>query len=154
MRRTQIIQRVRQNTRDFSNSIFREQDIIDFINEGIDRIRQYIPELRNMTHLLAPQQVPNLLPPQYHHLIAVYATARCFSQDERHYQATTYMNEFEVKLDELKSNIESGNIVIVDEDGKRVVNDIDVDYVDLTAYWGRPRRDRGDFDKGVEGVSG
>ena len=35
MNRLQIIQRVRAITRDFTNSIFREQDIIDFINEEL-----------------------------------------------------------------------------------------------------------------------
>lgn len=139
MNRTQIVQKVRALTRDFSNSIFREQDIIDFINEGIDRCKQIIPELRTMTHLLTSQQEIKLLPPQYHHLLAVYSTSRCFGQDERHYQASTHMNEFEVKMDELKTAIANGEIIIVDDSGNAIEVDVDVDYVDLKPYWGRVR---------------
>lgn len=150
MQRLQIIQRVRALTRDFSNSIFREQDIIDFINEAIDRLRQAIPELQDMVHLLAQAQEPVLLPSQYHHLLAIYATARCFGQDERHYQSSTNMNEFETKVEELKSAIESGQIVIKDGSGNAVSNDINVDYVDLNPYWNESVQT--DFDDGVEGV--
>lgn len=139
MNRTQIVQKVRALTRDFSNSIFREQDIIDFINEGIDRCKQIIPELRTMKHLLTSQQEVKLLPPQYHHLLAVYSTSRCFGQDERHYQASTHMNEFEVKMDELKTAIANGEIIILDDSGNAIEVDVDIDYVDLKPYWGRVR---------------
>lgn len=142
MRRLEIIQRVRALTRDFSNSIFREQDIIDFINEGINRFKQVIPELNGLERLLAQQQEPTLIPDQYHHLLAVYSASRCFGQDERHYQATTLMNEFEAKLDELKQAIENGDIQIIDPDtGESIVTENENDYVDLTPYWGRIGRD-------------
>ncbi len=116
MTRTDLIRRVRSYTRDFSNSIFREQDIILYINEGINRIKQVIPELRKMPLLNNASDKVKMLPSEYHHLIAVYATARCFAQDERHYQATTHMNEFELKIDELKQNIEAGEVIITDPD--------------------------------------
>lgn len=134
MLRSHIIARVRSNTRDFSNSIFRETDIVDFINEGIDRFK-IIPELKSMEYLLTTLQEPALLPPEYHYLLAVYSTARCFGQDERHYQASTFMNEFEVKLEELKTGIDNGTIVITDENGDAVTSEIEIDYVDLTPYW-------------------
>ena len=152
----QLIQRVRALTRDLTNSIFREQDIVDFINEGINRFKQSIPELGVMPPLVALQEKTKILPNHYHHLLAVYATARCFAQDERHYQATTYMNEFEVKLEQLKSAIEAGEVVIVDENGDEVIADIKVDYVNLRPYHitsgeGQIFRDY-DEDEGVEGV--
>lgn len=134
MLRSHIIARVRSNTRDFSNSIFRETDIVDFINEGIDRFK-IIPELKSMVYLLTTLQEPTLLPPEYHYLLAVYSTARCFGQDERHYQASTFMNEFEVKLEELKTGIDNGTIVITDENGDAVTSEIEIDYVNLTPYW-------------------
>lgn len=151
MDRLKIIQRVRTLTRDFTNSIFREQDIIDFINEGIGRFTQVIPELKGLKELHSNTAKPTLLPPAYRHLLAIYSASRCFGQDERHYQATTLMNEFEVKLEELKSNIESGAVVIIGEDGKPVVSDIMVDYVDLKPYWGT-KHGQFDDDEGVEGV--
>ena len=136
MNRLQLIQRSRSMTRDFTNSIFREADIIDWINEGVDRFAQVIPELEGLTHLLTNTQEPTLIPKRYRHLLAIYATSRCFNQDERHYQATTYMNEFEVKLDELKQRIEAGEVVIVDGDGNAVTTEYDMDYVNLEPYWG------------------
>ena len=135
MTRTEIIRRVRSLTRDITNSIFREQDIIDFINEGVNRFIQVIPELRNMELLHIKGQTPNLLPAQYHHLLAIYSASRCFGQDERHYQATTFMNEFETKLNELKIDIENGDVIIVDENGDLVSKDNEMDYVDLKPYW-------------------
>lgn len=136
MNRLQIIQRVRSLTRDFTNTVFRENDIIDYINEGIDRFAQVIPELQGLEYLLTNTQEPSLIPRQYQHLLAVYATSRCFNQDERHYQATTYMNEFEVKLEELKQAIEAGSVVITDAEGNEVSGNINIDYVNLEPYWG------------------
>lgn len=138
MRRLELIRRVRSLTRDFSNSIFREQDIIDFINEGIFRFKQVIPELKDLTSLLIQEQEPSLIPEEYQHLISVYSASRCFGQDERHYQATTLMNEFEVKLDELKQGIESGDIVIIDPETGEPIGDGDNvhEYVNLKSYWG------------------
>lgn len=130
MNRLEMIKRVRSFTRDFSNSIFREQDIIDYLNEGINRIKQLIPEFRDVNSLTENNSVPLLLPEMYHHLIPVYATSRCFGQDERHYQASTFMNEFETKVDELKSAIAEGSIVVIDpETGEPVDVTYNVDYV-------------------------
>ena len=152
MKRSDMVTRVRSVTRDFSNSIFREQDIVDFINEGVDRFRQYIPELASMIYLDTRDSEPILLPTQYHHLLSVYSASRCFSQDERHYQATTLMNEFETKLDELKSNIESGQIVIVDATtGETITATFEPDYVNLKPYWNEDSV-AVNFDEGVEGV--
>lgn len=142
MKRLELVRRVRSLTRDFSNSIFREQDIVDFINEGIDRMKQSIVEFKDIPMLLAPQQEVILIPEPYQHLLALYSTSRCYSQDEGHYQATNYMNEFEIKLDELKIGIYSGDIKIVDSDGKEVIGSNDgVEYVDLSAYYGNRHRE-------------
>ena len=150
----QLTAKVRSLTRDFTNSIFRENDIQDFINESIMRIKQVVPELRSMERLIAPDQKPSLLPEQYHHLLSIYAISRCFAQDERHYQATTYMNEFEVKLEEMKSLIEAGDLIIVDEDGKELVSDNFIDYVNLRPYHITETKRTFDEDDGVEGVVG
>lgn len=133
---TNMIDRVRQYTRDTTSSIFREKDIMDFINEGIDRIR-VIPQLKKMNRLVGKNEKPNYLPSEFCYLIPIYATARCFEQDERHYQAVQKMNEFEAKLEELRSLIESGEIVIKETDGTPIdLGDSfnDVDYV-IDAYY-------------------
>jgi len=149
MTRAQLMARVRAYTRDFSNSIFREVDVIDFINEGIDRIKEVVPELANMKHLNENTDSPLYLPNQYHILLAIYSAARCFGQDERHYQATTFMNEFETKLEELRTKIENGDITIVDENGKEIVADLKTDYVRNVYFNDRTLID---VDDGVEGV--
>ena len=147
MKRLQLIQRVRAMTRDFSNSIFREQDIIDFLNESINRFIQVISELGSIPSLLSKDQEVSLIPEAYQHLLAVYSTSRCFGQDERHYQATTLMNEFEVKLEEFKQAIVNGDVTILDPvTGLPIeVGMNSIDYVDMKPYWGE-RRLRNDFD--------
>lgn len=129
MNRLLLIRRVRSLTRDLTNSVFREVDIIDFINEGIDRFIQIIPELKNLIHLDSQQEEPSLIPKEYQHLLAIYASSRCFFQDEQHHQATVLMNEFETKLNKLKSDIENGQIVIKDEDGNIIESDNEMDAV-------------------------
>ena len=147
MNRLKLVQRTRALTRDFSNSIFRETDIIDFINEGINRFIQVLPELKNTPNLLVNEQEPKPIPEQYQHILAVYSASRCFSQDERHYQATTLMNEFEVKLEEFKQAVLNGDIVLVDGDGNPIVNENStVEYVDLSAYWNKTKTSD-DFDR-------
>ena len=92
--------------------------------------------------LLAPQQEVILIPEPYQHLLALYSTSRCYSQDEGHYQATNYMNEFEIKLDELKIGIDNGDIKIFNSDGEEVIgSDCEIDYVDLSAYYGNRHRE-------------
>ena len=106
--------------------------------------------MSGLTPLLAKESSPSLIPDQYQHLLAVYAASRCFAQDERNYQATTLMNEFEVKLEEFNSRIEDGRIIITDPTtGNPVTVATIVDYVDLSAYWDDAITD---LDEGVEGV--
>lgn len=141
MKRLDLVKRVRALTRDFSNSIFREEDVIDFINEGIERFQQVVPQLEGLPYLLSNDSEPTMIPSRYQHLLAVYATSRCFNQDERHYQASTYMNEFETKLDEMKSKIEAGEVEIIDpETGEPVIVEHAPDYVTDTYFANRHGR--------------
>jgi hypothetical protein len=109
--------------------LFKETDLVSYINEGIDRIGQIIPDLALMSYLTKGEDVPLYLPKAYHHLLAVYGTARAMEQDERHYQGSTFMNEFEVKLHELKDKIDSGDIVLVDEYGDVISTSKKPEYV-------------------------
>lgn len=150
MRRIDIITEVRVMTRDLTNSVFRESDIVIFVNQAIDRMKQLIPQLDAMVSLTAPNQEPIILPSKYHSLISVFATARCFGQDERHYQATTFMNEFEQKMDEFKTAIENGEIVLTDAENNPIEGTYNVEYVDLSAYWNDSEIT--ELDEGVSGV--
>lgn len=134
MNLTDLIKRVRIITRDLSNSIFREEDIIDFLNEGIDRCKQVVPELKDMVYLQTKTDAPLFLPSTYHSLLSVYASSRCFAQDERNYQASTYMNEFETKMEEFKERIEYGLITIVDASGIKIDQTLPPIYVEDTYF--------------------
>ena len=106
-----LIDRVRQYTRDTTGSLFTQDDVVAFINEGIDRTKRYV-YFKNMYHLSALTDEPNLLPEQYHHLLAIYAASRCFTQDEQHAIAQQFMNEYEFKTQELDLLINDGDLVI------------------------------------------
>lgn len=129
MEQVTLTRRVRSYTRDFTDSIFRDQDIYDFINEGINRAKQVIRELRGMKTLSTRTQKVTHLPPEYQEILALYAASRCFTQDERHYQASNLMNEFEFKLANLKEDIINGEIVILDGSGNVVDSIYQEDYV-------------------------
>lgn len=145
MERLDLIQRIRSMTRDFTKTAFREQDLRVYLNESIDRIRQLIPEMQGMGYLLNDSDVPTHVPDMYHHLLAVYASSRCFAQDERHYQAGNLMNEFEAKISDLKTKIENGEIVITDpETGEPIHADFDNDYVVNNYFWMRSGNDHFD----------
>ena len=77
------------------------------------------------------------MPDYKQYLLAVYAAARCFAQDENEYKGGTMMNEFEAKLDELREDIESGKIVIKDESGNvvEVEEEWTIDYVEDVYYY-------------------
>lgn len=135
---SQLIRRTRSITRDFTNAVFREIDIIDYINESIDRCKQVIPELRDMEYIERGSVGPDYLPDEYHHLLAVYSASRCFAQDERFHQSSTLMNEFEVKLHHLKSLVDSGELIITDPEGNAVTMS-NAEYV-VDSYFGRKKR--------------
>lgn len=152
MNRLELVGRVRSLTRDLSNAIFREVDIVDYINEGIDRIKQLVPEYTQMPNLTSNTSEPTMLPAHYHHLLAVYCASRCFAQDERAYQASTLMNEFEQKLDELKQSIEDGRVEVLDPiTGLPVESVYTAGYV-LENYFEVRGKSLCDLDEGIEGV--
>lgn len=106
-----LIDRVRQYTRDTTGSLFTQDDIVSFINEGIDRTRRFT-YFRGMEHLSTLTDEPILLPDEYHHLLAIYAASRCFTQDEQLQLAEQFMNEYEYKTQEVELLINEGELVI------------------------------------------
>lgn len=124
----ELINRVRQYTRDDTSTLFATDDIKGFLNEAIDRIR-HIPEFNNMEHLELETDVPNLLPTQYHYIIALHAVSRCYLQDEQNYPASVYSTEFSMRFEDLKREISNGTITIVDGEGMPVITSVPNDYV-------------------------
>ena len=123
-----LVTRVRSYTRDTTGTLFELSDIENFINEGIDKLRQ-IKSLETMATLTNDEQSVDLLPPQYHYCLAVYSASRCFSQDEQHYLAQTFAEEFNGLYDLIELGIKEGTIVIVDASGNIINNDTSMDGV-------------------------
>lgn len=107
----EMIDRIRAYTNDSTGSLFTQENIIAFINEGIDRTRRF-KVFRDMKHLTSLSDEPIYLPSQYHHLLALYGASRCFSQDEQVYVAEQFMNEYEYKMSEVELLINSGELSI------------------------------------------
>ena len=124
-----LITRVRSYTRDTTGTLFTASDVKDFINEAIDKLRQ-IKELENIKHLSNDSDVIVLLPSQYHYMTAVYSASRCFSQDEQHYQAQTYMDEFMGLFSLVELGIKEGTISIYDENGQIIKDTHEPDVVE------------------------
>lgn len=151
MNRNELGARTRSMLRDFTGSVFRASDVDAYINEGIDRFKQVIPEFEKLEYLPDGSAIPIMIPSAYQHLLALYSASRCFGQDDRHYQSSTYMNEFETKLHELKTKIEGGEVVIIDPDTNLpVVMPYIEDYVRDNYFM--KRNGLIDVDKGVDGL--
>ena len=142
-----LVSKTRKYVRDLDGNIFQREDIIEFLNEGVDRFST-IPELKDITYLVNDEDVVNYLPTNQHYLLAVFASARCFEIDERFFQGTQKMNEFESKLEDLEIAIKGGEVSIVDEAGDVIQGDILVDYVSDVYH----KKNYVDLDDGVEGV--
>ena len=150
MNRDEIVSEVRNFVRDGARAVFTDVAIINHINGGVQRIRQRIPMLSGMVNLTERNQSLILLPIEYHGWLVLYASSRCFFVDERHYQAGNMMNEFEVKLDELKAALLNGDVTIINGNGEAIVIPINNDYV-VDNYF-NTKSYLEDIDEGVEGV--
>lgn len=139
MQLTDLVNRTRSHLRDFTGSVFRYQDIVDFLNEAIDRVYEVIPELGNPTYLSADTDVPNPIPAPYHSLLPMYAASRCYTQDDRPYQSITFSNEFEQKVDEFRMKFEIGRVRLFDALGNRILPFDVTDFVETNDYFYRSR---------------
>lgn len=124
----ELVSRVRSYTRDTTGTLFTLSDVKNFINEGIDKLRQ-IKVLEGMEYLESDTDIPNYLPSQYHYSLAVYSASRCFSQDEQHYLAQTFMEEFLGLYSLIELGIKEGTIVIIGSDGEQISSDDEFDGV-------------------------
>lgn len=128
MNQGQLVQRVRSNVNDLNENIFKKAMINDYINEGIDRLRNSM-YFKDMVYLVNSIDVPIILPDRFHHLLAIYATSKCHENDERHFQAGVRMNEFEDKFLQLISAVENGEVVLYDINGVELVFDFEYETI-------------------------
>jgi hypothetical protein len=146
------MRRARNYVRDLNGNTFRDAEVIDYINEAIDRCAQVIPELRDIPYLVEKPDVLLLIPQRFQHIVSLYAGSKLQSQDERFHQAVTLMNEFEVKLAQLHDEVLAGETQILDAEGLRVtVAPIDEHVIDV--YFEKSADDS-DIDAGEEILDG
>lgn len=106
MTKEELILRTRRYIRDVKSTRFEDEDIQDYINEGVDRLRSNI-YLTNLPYVVGEVLV---LPQQYHYILSLYAASRCFGIDHDFYQEEQKRNEFENMFLELVIKIENGEV--------------------------------------------
>lgn len=131
---TELIAMTRLLSRDVNGYIFTDIIITLFINQCIDRLKQY-KIFDGIVKLRSASDVPTHLPESYHYILSLFAASRCLDMDERFYEGTEKRNEFEMLLDELIAEIQAGNISIKDSEGALIVDDATcVDYITDTYF--------------------
>ncbi len=124
----ELIAMTRIYARDNNSFMFSNAVISMFINQAIDRIKQY-KIFANMPYLENDTDIVTYLPRPYHYILALFAASRCYDTDERFYEGTEKRNEFEITLDNLIEEIECGNITILDDNGVAVENSTTIDHI-------------------------
>lgn len=121
----------RQYCRDTNSYVFTDTQIKMFLNQGIQRIRQY-KAFSGMKELKELTDVPNILPEQYHYMLALFSASRLYDIDERFYEGVEKRNEFETLFDDLIAELQSGNLELtdVDADGNVVPVEDGAIYID------------------------
>lgn len=114
-----LVHMTRVYCRDNNTHMFTDSNIKMFLNQGIDRLRQY-KVFSKMPYLEEDDDVVEFLPAQYHYLLALFASSRCYDTDERFYEGLEKRNEFESVFSDLINEIESGNVSITDTEGTSV----------------------------------
>lgn len=123
-----LILRTRRYVRDKSGKRFASDEIMDYINEGIDRIRSYAL-FQEMPYINDDGDDIYYLPEEYQYALALYASSRCFGVDNDFYQEQQKRNEFENIFADLVARIECGEIKIADITGSEVECVYPISYV-------------------------
>lgn len=129
-----LILRTRSYVRDKSGKRFPSDEITDYINEGIDRLRSY-NIFRDMPYVNDDADDIYYLPEEYQYALALYGASRCFAVDNDFYQEQQKRNEFENIFADMVARIESGEITISDMTGSKVEYTYPIGYV-VDEYFG------------------
>lgn len=107
-------------TRDSNGIMFSDKDIKTYLNQAIDRIKQFDKCFKQMKYLVEIGDEPNIIPEHYDYMLALFAAHRCYDNDERFYEGTQKRNEFEELLSQLVSELQAGNETLIDDDGNSI----------------------------------
>lgn len=101
----------RRHLKDSTQNVWTDADIKYFIDEAIALIKSTLPLYFATLHKIADAEVADTTPTVIHiktdytMLISVFASARCFEQDEQNYRAVQKMNEFEARKIDMVNEI-------------------------------------------------
>lgn len=123
----------RRHLKDTTQNVWKDADVKAFINDAIRIVKRSIPSyfisLAPVSAITDEINIDN----DYAFILALFASARCFEQDEQNYRAVQKMNEFETRRTEMINEVfERTDYVGNDFDAVQDVyynSDNDEDYV-------------------------
>ena len=101
----------RRHLKDSTQNVWTDEDIKYFIDEAIGLIKNSLPLYFATLHKIEDVDPLDVTPTaihiktDYEMLIPVFASARCFEQDEQNYRAVQKMNEFESRKVDMMNEI-------------------------------------------------
>lgn len=107
----ELMKMSRVYARDDDGIMWSDDVVKMFVNQGIDRIKQF-KLFNGEQYLEEDDDTPIFLPREYHYLLALFCSSRLYDIDERFFEGTQKRNEFEQTFEELLSEINNGSIVI------------------------------------------
>ena len=106
----QAVADTRRHLKDTTQNVWTDSDIKQFINDAIALIRKSVPLYFAALYPVpydiegTPSYTINI-DSDYELLIPIFASARCFEQDEQNYRAVQKMNEFESRKVDMVNEI-------------------------------------------------
>lgn len=102
---TKAITDTRIHLKDTTENVWTDNHITYFINEAICIMRKVaVPYFSGLLEVSNLTDVINI-DSDYKFLLPLFASARCFEQDEQNYRAVKQMNEFESRREEVENKI-------------------------------------------------
>jgi hypothetical protein len=130
----------RRHLKDTSENVWTDVDIVEFVNEAINIVKSTIPEYFTdlITVIDKTDTTPININSMYVKMLSLFASSRCFDQDEQYYRATNKMNEFEARRGDMEIQIRDSKeyadkIALDDPDGS-----LYKDYV-VDEYYAEPQ---------------
>jgi len=103
----EMVIETRRHLKDYTETVWTDVDIKDFINRGILMIKKQVPEYFTDLLPVYNDSYSIVIDMEYEGLPAIFAASRCFEQDEQHYRATSKRNEFESALLDMETELKN-----------------------------------------------
>ena len=101
----ELITMARVYTRDIESNIFDSATITLFINQALNRCKQF-NVFKTTNNLSALTDTVTLIPIEYQYILALFASSRLFDVDQRFHEGSDKRNEFEFYFNQLIEELE------------------------------------------------